>query len=235
MRCLSFATLLVGLFAGAFAIEAASAAPTLSLEEVIACMERNEPPETSIQTIEMRTRDRVGSERSIRAKIYGKRFEEGLRKLLMRFYEPEDLRGTGMLILEQKTRNDIFLYMPELGRTRRVSASSAAGSLFGTDLSYEDFVRIWNDDHKLVAVETQSTFAYVRNAVVRRLTPDGLDCDGIVEESFPIGALTDPKVFYDCSSDEELKQRVGRMIESVNRFLDLEPLESIPMSEYFLS
>ena len=70
--------------------------------------------------------------------------------------------------------------------------------------------------------------------MVRKLTEEAVDCEGIVEESFPIGALTDPKVFYDCSDDEELKERVAKMMASVNRFLDLEPLESTPMSEYFL-
>jgi hypothetical protein len=102
------------------------------------------------------------------------------------------------------------------------------------EISREEFFDIWNNDHRVVAIETQSTFGYVRNVVVRKLTKGAPDCDGIVEESFPIGALTDPKVFYDASNDEELKQNLGRMIESCNRFLDLEPLESTPTSEYFL-
>lgn len=135
----------------------------------------------------------------------------------------------GYLVVESRPQ----LHEPPVG-TRAPGVSLVTRIHKLPDLPYEDFIRIWNDDHKIVAVETQSTFAYVRNAVVRRLTPEGVDCEGIVEESFPIGALTDPKVFYDCSSDEELKQRLGRMMESVNRFLDLKPLESTPMSEYFL-
>ena len=102
------------------------------------------------------------------------------------------------------------------------------------EISYETFFDRWNNEHKKVAVETQSTFAYVRNAVVRKLTAEAPDRDGIVEESFPIGALTDPKVWYDCDSDEELGRRVQRMLDSVNAFLDLGPLESTPMSEYYL-
>lgn len=102
------------------------------------------------------------------------------------------------------------------------------------DISRDEFFEIWNHDHRVVAIETQSTFGYVRNVVVRKLTEGAPDCDGIVEESFPIGALVDPKIFYDCSSDEQLKQNIGRMVDSCNRFLDLEPLESTPTSEYFL-
>lgn len=102
------------------------------------------------------------------------------------------------------------------------------------DLSQEDFIALWNHEHRKVAVETQSTFGYVRNAVLRALGPDSLPCDGVVEESFPIEALTDPHVWYACDSEEEYKRRLQRMMDSVNAFLDLAPLESVPMSEYWL-
>ena len=102
------------------------------------------------------------------------------------------------------------------------------------DISQGDFFDIWNGDHKQVAIETQSTFAYVRNVVVRKLTADAPDCSGIVEETFPIGALKDPKIFYDADGDEMLGAHIKRMVESCNRFLDLEPLESTPTSEYWL-
>lgn len=101
------------------------------------------------------------------------------------------------------------------------------------DISYEEFIDRWNNEHKRVALETQSTFAYVRNAVVRRLTAEGSDWDGIVEEGFPIEALTDPLAWYACDSKEEHKRRLARMMDSVNAFLDLGVLESTPMSEYF--
>ncbi|MCZ6463663.1 MAG: EthD domain-containing protein [Proteobacteria bacterium] len=101
-------------------------------------------------------------------------------------------------------------------------------------LSDTEFIDHWNHEHKAVALEIQATTAYVRNAVVRKLTADTPDRDGIVEETFPIGALRDPKVWYDCDSDEEFRRRLQRMMDSVNAFLDLGPLESTPMSEYFL-
>ena len=103
------------------------------------------------------------------------------------------------------------------------------------DLAYDEFTRIWHEDHKQVAIETQSTTGYVRNEFVRALTPGAPDgWIAIVEETFPIGALTDPKVFYDASSDEELKANLDRMMTSCNRFLDMGPLEFTHMSEYYL-
>lgn len=103
------------------------------------------------------------------------------------------------------------------------------------DLDYDEFTRIWHEDHKKVAIETQSTTGYVRNEFVRALTPGAPgDWIAIVEETFPIGALDDAKVFYDAASDEEFKANVGRMVTSCNRFLDMGPLEFTHMSEYNL-
>lgn len=102
------------------------------------------------------------------------------------------------------------------------------------DITHAQFIDRWNHEHKRVAIEIQSTFGYVRNAVVRALTPEAPPWDGIVEESFPIEALTDPQVWYDCSDEAEYQRRLKRMMESVTAFLDLGEMESTPMSEYWL-
>ncbi len=102
------------------------------------------------------------------------------------------------------------------------------------DLDPDEFIRIWHSDHKIVAIATQSTVGYVRNVVVRKLTPDAPDWDGIVEETFPIEALANPHVFYDAKSPEEFERNLERMLESCRRFLDFGPLECTPMSEYYL-
>ena len=112
-----------------------------ALDEVVKCTERNVPAKTSVQRIEFRARDRLGEEQVTRAKVSGKRFDDGFRRVLLRFYEPSDVRGSTLLILEKEEGSEMFLYSPELRKTRRVSTRTAAGSLFGTDFSYEDFER----------------------------------------------------------------------------------------------
>lgn len=103
------------------------------------------------------------------------------------------------------------------------------------DLSQEEFIEIWHGDHRRVAIETQSTFGYVRNEIFRSLTPDApSQWTAFVEESFPIEALSDPKVFYDARSDEELQRNTERMQQSCARFLDFGALEVTYVSEYYL-
>lgn len=103
------------------------------------------------------------------------------------------------------------------------------------DLSPEEFIRIWHGDHRQVAIETQSTFGYVRNEIFRPLTPGApMQWTAIVEESFPIGALDDPHVFYDAKDAAEYEKNFKRMMDSCGRFLDHGPIEVTFVSEYFL-
>jgi hypothetical protein len=93
----------------------------------------------------------------------------------------------------------------------------------------------WQDDHTGVAIETQSTFRYVQDVVVRGLTPGAPPVAGIVEECFPTEALTDLHAFFDAGGDDDrLSDHLGRMNESVNRFGAGESIDVVPTSEYVL-
>jgi len=102
-------------------------------------------------------------------------------------------------------------------------------------LSYEEWLDLWQGRHTRVAIETQSTFLYIQNAVVRAVTEGAPPWVAIVEEGFPREALSDQKVFYDAGdSDEKLAENRGRMIESCQRFIDFDRLESHMFSQYVL-
>lgn len=108
--------------------------------EVRACLERTLPSHTSIQTVEFQVSDNAGEISRSRAKIYWKRFESSLIAVLIRFAEPPRRAGMAMLARQQQDgKPEVYLYLPELRQTRRVSARNAAGSMFGTDFGYEDF------------------------------------------------------------------------------------------------
>lgn len=121
---------------------AAWAAPETP-EEIEACVRDNLPRKSSVQTIQLRTTNRVGDTAESIATLHWMMFEDDLSKALLRFERPLDMRGAGVLLIEKKERKpDTFLYLPEVGQVRRVSSSAAASTLFGTDFSYEDFNRL---------------------------------------------------------------------------------------------
>jgi hypothetical protein len=93
----------------------------------------------------------------------------------------------------------------------------------------------WQDDHTSVAIETQSTFRYVQDVVVRPLTAGAPPIDGIVEECFPSEALTDLHAFFDTGGDDDrLAERLGRMNDSVTAFGANESIDVVPTSEYVI-
>jgi len=100
-------------------------------------------------------------------------------------------------------------------------------------MSPEDWLEDWQERHTSIAIETQGTFGYVQNPVVAPVTPDAPDVAGIVEELFPMAAMTDSHAFYGSGGDdEELKRRFTRLMESVARFGADKDLDLVPTSRY---
>lgn len=102
-------------------------------------------------------------------------------------------------------------------------------------LTTEAFFKHWFEVQRRVATETQCTYMYVRNVIVRPLTKNAPDYIGIVEEGFPTEAVTDPMLWYKADgSKERLEENLGKMMDSVQAFLDLSKIESRPTSEYII-
>jgi hypothetical protein len=60
-------------------------------------------------------------------------------RMLLRFSYPNDIRGTGFLVWEHPDADDErFLYLPSLGRVRRIAGSETQESFVGSDFTYED-------------------------------------------------------------------------------------------------
>lgn len=54
--------------------------------------------------------------------------------MLARFLAPADVRGTGLLMAQ----DDMWLYLPALGRSRRIAGHAKQGDFMGSDFSYKD-------------------------------------------------------------------------------------------------
>jgi hypothetical protein len=102
------------------------------------------------------------------------------------------------------------------------------------ELDQASWLHRWQHGHTPVAIETQSTFGYTQNAVVRALTPDAPELAGIVEELFPAEAITDLKAFFGAADDADLQHRLGRMVESTSAFGANENIDTVPTSRYVL-
>ena len=100
------------------------------------------------------------------------------------------------------------------------------------ELDQATWLTRWQRDHTSVAIETQSTFGYTQNWVVRNLTPDAPGISGIVEELFPAEAITDLKAFFGAADDKDLQNRISQMVASTSAFGANENIDTVPTSRY---
>jgi len=103
------------------------------------------------QVIEVAIRNGAGEARIRRVAVATKHIDGRLHSL-GRFVEPEYLRGTTLLNIENRDRSDDhFLFLRSLERIRRVSTNQRSDSFMGSDLTYEDFERRRVEDYELEA------------------------------------------------------------------------------------
>ena len=103
-------------------------------------------------------------------------------------------------------------------------------------MSRSSWLAHWHGVQSPVSEAMQPRMRYVRNAVAWPVTEGAPPYEGIVEEAWPSARhLEDPMLFY-CAdgSPETLKRNMGRMLESVRGFLELERIRSAIFSEYLL-
>ncbi|MFK8047648.1 MAG: hypothetical protein AB8B81_04345 [Halioglobus sp.] len=101
-------------------------------------------------------------------------------------------------------------------------------------LTEAEWLETWQGSHTQVAIDTQSTFSYRQNVIVRSLSQDDTVFHAMIEENFPPEAMTSDQAFYGVSDDDSLKKNLDAMVNSCSRFIDFDKIDVIPMSEYVL-
>ena len=81
-------------------------------------------------------------------------------RLLLRFTYPSDIRGTGFLVWEHPSSDDErFLYLPSLGRVRRIAGAETQESFVGSDFTYEDIGGREFDEYTYSIVDEDASWA----------------------------------------------------------------------------
>ena len=100
-------------------------------------------------------------------------------------------------------------------------------------MSAFDWFDYWTNFHTKIAIQTQSNFIYIQNTVVRPLQKASPSFIAIIEECFPLEAMTDPEVFYNAKNNpEQFAKHVQIMMESCEKFIDFKKIEVIPKRRY---
>jgi len=100
------------------------------------------------------------------------------------------------------------------------------------EMPESEWLNVWQGSHTQIAIDTQSTFGYRQNFVVRALTEGAPEAHAIVEENFPEDALHSDHAFYAAADDDTLSRHQQAMMESCGRFIDFTRIDVLPTSEY---
>lgn len=128
----------------------------------------------------------------------------------------------------------IPLAPPEVADGERLSAMANMALLRKPEaMAYDDWLAHWHGPHTKVAIETQDTFGYVQNRVLRTVIDGSEPLAALVEEHFHEAAATDIHVFYGSGGDKaELRRRLDLMVASVTAFGANRDLELLSTARY---
>lgn len=91
------------------------------------------------EVLSMKLIDKKGNVKEREVVRYSMKTASGLNKIMMVFNKPSDIKGTGLLTWEQKDRDDDqWLYLPELGKEKRIASGGKKNKFMGTDFAFED-------------------------------------------------------------------------------------------------
>ena len=90
-------------------------------------------------TINLIITEKNGSSRNRTISMTTKSYSDGLEKRSIRFIEPADVRGTAMLVIDNKNISDeMWIYLPALKKVRRIVSSEKGRSFMSSEFSNAD-------------------------------------------------------------------------------------------------
>lgn len=149
------------------AILPAADLPTISDPVIQACIDKMMPAKSLTQHVILRSFDESGLIEESVADLYWRRANAGKSRAVIRLTAPASRKGLAVLMVESDSLEPtMYLYVPDLKRTRRVTGRQLATSMMGTDFSYEEFSQYQKTpaetDTKRIADQTVGgTLAYV--------------------------------------------------------------------------
>lgn len=131
-------------------------------QEVVDAMKAQPAPTTTIATLSMTITSAAGHSLTRTMQIWTA--DDGKAQLI-KFLEPADVRGSGFLNVEKASgETETLIYLPALGRVRRVAGGQKQDSFFGSDFSYEEISSLsgdFGDDFETALLEVLPGPVYV--------------------------------------------------------------------------
>jgi len=105
----------------------------------------------------LRIYDSKGRERVRQTSMASRSFDNGAtEKRIIRFLSPAEVKGTGMLIFDyREKKDDMWIFMPALRKTRRIVSSEKSKSFMGSEFSNADMSAPVLDDFRYEVLRSE--------------------------------------------------------------------------------
>ncbi|TDU28466.1 outer membrane lipoprotein-sorting protein [Panacagrimonas perspica] len=134
VRLRAFALAAVAVLTCTAAMEVTTQTPIVKTLE---CMRANTPRQLSVSELHIEAEGAGVTNRTLTGAFYSRRDERGLRAAL-HITAPADLAGMRYLLVEDDAQDALYLYLPALGKVRRLSGVGPESEIAGTTLNYAD-------------------------------------------------------------------------------------------------
>jgi hypothetical protein len=144
-----------------------------------------------------------------------------------------DAQACGWIVAESEARSyGEHRTWPDGERSPGLSITTFFDKKAGVD--DETFYRIWHGEHTPLSFEIHPFWLYVRNQVLRSVTPGAPPVRGIVYEAVPTDEqMLDFTQFFGCPGEpDRLAAQIKRVDDHMNTFGNTETLQCVPMREW---
>lgn len=125
---------LVAVLGGTGAMEVTTQTPVV---KTLKCMRANTPSQLSVSDLRIEAQGNGVSTKFLSGRFYSRRDGRGLRAML-HITAPADLAGMRYLLVEDEPQEALYLFLPSLGKVRRLSGAGPEAQIAGTSLDYGD-------------------------------------------------------------------------------------------------
>lgn len=135
---------------------------SLTGRDIMEMVEEKESPNSMHGLVELLITEANGSVKKRIIEMWSLEDSNELSKQIMVFRAPASVKNTRFLIKEKDDGDDKWIFLPALGKVRRIASSDGESSFMGTEFTYDDMSSREIDDY---------TYKYLKDEAL-----DGYDC-----------------------------------------------------------
>jgi hypothetical protein len=123
--------------------------------KIMEMVENRDDGDRMVSTVHMLLIDKNGNRREKRLISYTRDYGKDTRKILF-VDNPVEIRNTGFLSYDydgSAKDDDQWLYLPAIGKTKRIASRDKSSSFMGSDLNYSDMTSLETDDYNYKLVK----------------------------------------------------------------------------------